>query len=72
MRRDPRLNELDEIAAQMVEWHITGQDLKAIAAWYAPDTFKDNEERLYVWGLLREHSALRRIIKSNAPQKEAA
>lgn len=72
VRRDPRLNELDEIAAQMVEWHITGQDLKAIAAWYAPDTFKDNEERLYVWGLLREHSALRRIIKSNAPQKEAA
>lgn len=67
-----RQQHLDDLAAQLVEWHQAGQDLKAIAAWYAPDAFADNEERLYVWGLLREYSALRRVIKANAPQKEAA
>lgn len=67
-----RQNGLDELAAELVSLHQSGQDMKAIGIWYAGSTFADNEERLYVWGLLREYSALRRIIKANAPQKEAA
>ena len=67
-----RQKHLDDLASDLIEMHKSGQDMKAIEAWYADGTFADNEERLYVWGLLREYSALRRVIKANAPQKEAA
>jgi hypothetical protein len=44
--------------------------MDAIRVWYAPDTFggdDPNEERKYVWGLLREESKLRSTIKANSP-----
>jgi hypothetical protein len=69
---DDRKSELEELALYLVDCHKNGKDTDAIRLWYADDTFADNEERLYVWGLLREYSALRRVIKANAPQKEAA
>ena len=70
--KTPRERALDDLASDLIEMHKAGQDMKAIEAWYADGTFADNEERLYVWGLLREYSALRRVIKANSPQKEAA
>ena len=70
--KTPRERELDDLAAELIAFHEEGKDMAAINAWYADTTFADNEERLYVWGLLREYSALRRVIKANAPQKEAA
>ena len=70
--KTPRERELDDLAAELIALHEEGKDMAAISAWYADTTFADNEERLYVWSLLREYSALRRVIKANAPQKEAA
>jgi hypothetical protein len=67
-----RLGELDELAAQMVEWHRDGKDTEAIRVWYAQETFAadaetGNEERLYVWGQLKTESKLRSTIKANNP-----
>lgn len=72
-----RQKALDELAADIVAMHEAGQDIKAAAAFWAPEAWsQDNptctEEQKYVWGLLSEYSALRRVIKANNPQKEAA
>jgi hypothetical protein len=71
-----RLRELEELATYMVDCHHAGEDMKAIDLWYAEGTFRDNEERLYVWGFLKPESKLRSAIKSNNPsankEKEAA
>lgn len=62
-----RLRELEEIATYMVDCHRAGEDMKAIDIWYADDTFRDNEERLHVWGFLKPESKLRSAIKANNP-----
>jgi hypothetical protein len=67
-----RQTELDELAAQMVEWHQQGNDMDAIRVWYAPETFAadaetGNEERMYVWGQLKPESKLRSTIKASNP-----
>lgn len=74
-----RLSELDDLAAQMIEWHKEGKDTEAIRVWYDPVTFEPdpeigNEERMYVWKQLREESKLRSTIKANNPHhsKETA
>jgi len=73
-----RRDELDDLALQMIEWHKAGNDIDAIRVWYAADTFSSdpdgtgNEERLYVWGLLKSESKLRSTIKSNKPEHAAA
>lgn len=71
-----RLRELEELAAYMVDCHRSGEDMKAIDIWYADDTFRDNEERLHVWGFLKPESKLRSAIKANNPaankEKETA
>ena len=66
----PRQMELEELALFMVDAHHNGEDLKAIEVWYDPKTWdKDNateqEEKLYVWGLLKTESKLRAAIKAN-------
>jgi hypothetical protein len=65
--------ELDELAAYMIDCHLAGQDLKAIGVWYLESNWsRDNpteqDERTYVWGLLKAHSKLRSAIKSNKPE----
>jgi hypothetical protein len=72
------LNEKREsFAAQLVRLHEEGNTLEAARLWYAPETRKEvlstNEAIEYVWGQLREYSALRSAIKANKPElKEAA
>lgn len=67
-----RREELEDLAYQLVEWHKNGNDAEAIRVWYAAETFDadqgtGNEERLYVWGLLKTESKLRSTIKANNP-----
>lgn len=73
----PRQRELDELAAYLIECHEQGYDLDAIKAWYLPANWSDDnateqDERTYVWGLLKPHSKLRSAIKANKPVSEAA
>lgn len=73
-----RRSELDDFALTLIEWHSAGNDIDAIKAWYSKDTWGSeadgtaNEERLYVWGLLKTESKLRSTIKANKPATEAA
>lgn len=69
-KREARGKELDQLADYMLECHSAGKDLAAIAAWKDPTTFdadlaEANEERKYVWGLLKVASKLRSAIKAN-------
>ena len=73
----PRQSELDELAAYLIECHESGKDLPAIEAWYQPknwseDNATEQDERTYVWGLLKPHSKLRSAIKANKHVAEAA
>ncbi len=77
---DPELKrqmELDELAQFLIASHDEGKDMPAIAAWYdsgnwAKDNPTEQEERQYVWGLLKPYSKLRAVIKANQPVREAA
>lgn len=76
-RVTPRQAELDEFAAYLIECHESGKDLPAIEAWYQPknwsaDNATEQDERTYVWGLLKPYSKLRSTIKANSPHKAAA
>lgn len=64
--------DMREIALYLVDCHKNGRDLDAIRAWYDPATFANNEQRVYVWSLLKTESKLRALIKANRPEKEAA
>lgn len=71
-----REKDLDDLAAYMVEMHEASKDMEAIKLWYGADTWdKDiptaNEEKKYVWGLLKDHSKLRSTIKANSPEELA-
>lgn len=79
--RAKRGAELEELALFLIDCHQHEKDMDAIRLWYAADTWSgDNatqqEEKEYVWGLLKSVSKLRSTIKSNHPerlaQKEAA
>lgn len=67
---------LDQFAAQLVQLHEEGNTLEAVRLWYAPENRKEllanNEAIEYVWGQLRDHSALRSAIKANKPELKAA
>lgn len=74
---EKRQMELDELAQFLIASHEEGKDMPAIAAWYdqgnwAADNPTEQEERQYVWGLLKPYSKLRASIKANNPHKEAA
>lgn len=76
---EQRQMELDELAQFLIASHEEGKDMPAIAAWYdqgnwAKDNPTEQEERQYVWGLLKPYSKLRAVIKQNSPHthKEAA
>lgn len=61
---------VEEVAMYLIDAHENGKDGDAIRVWYAPDTFEDNDERVYCWSLLKQHSKLRAIIKANKPATE--
>ena len=65
---DPaRIAELDELTLHLIDCHQAGRDMDAIKMYYAADTFKENEERAYVWANLNGQSKLRSTIKANNP-----
>jgi hypothetical protein len=65
---DERRAELEEMALCAVDQFNQGHHLAA-AAIYGELT--DNEEKLHLWGLLREESKLRAFIKETGPKKAA-
>lgn len=73
-----RQQELEALALDMIEMHRSGRDMEAIKVWNDPRTFGEEqfgtnqEERLYVWGLLKTESKLRSTIKANKPEPVAA
>lgn len=74
---DGRRDELKALAQDMLDANANGYQLRAIRAWYDPQSWaKDNEvaneEKKFVWGLLRECSELRSAIKANDPANESA
>ena len=67
-----REDELQSLALDMIELAQQGKELEAIRAWYDPQSFSADhetgqEERLFVWGLLKNESKLRAAIKANKP-----
>lgn len=56
------------IAQNIIDGFADGAEADTIAYYYAADTFADNEERVYVWNLLKPHSNIRSTIKANKPQ----
>jgi hypothetical protein len=74
--REKRQAELTELALYMIDCEQAGKQLDAIRVWYAADTFnadvnEANEERIFVWGLLKHESKLRSAIKANKPVDKA-
>lgn len=66
---------MQEVALFMIDMHRNERDMEAIRVWYDPATFESNEQRVYVWSLLKTESKLRALLKANNPnqqQKEAA
>lgn len=55
-----RESQLQELAMAAVEKFEAGNEWGAYEEY---STLTDNEEKLYVWGLLKKHSALRAAIK---------
>ncbi len=49
-----------------------GNEIEGIALYYRADTFRDNEERIHAWNLLKPHAGIRRTIKANQPQATTA
>ena len=73
-----RQQELEALALDLIEMHHAGRDMDAIKVWNNPATFNEDsfgtnqDERLYVWGLLKTESKLRSAIKANKPEPVAA
>jgi hypothetical protein len=70
---EARKAELTELALYMIDCERDGKQLDAIRLWYDPKTFnadtnEANEERIFVWGLLKHESKLRSAIKANKPE----
>lgn len=73
--RAKRGSELEELALYMIDAHLNEKDMDAIRIWYDPNTWgadnpTEQDERLYVWGLLKQHSKLRSTIKANNPSEK--
>jgi hypothetical protein len=62
-----RKDELENMALYMVEAHKAADDAKAIELYFE---LTDNDEKAYLWHLLRNESKLRAAIKANG--KKAA
>jgi len=69
-----RRAELDELALVMLDAQEQGREMHAVELYYA---LPNNEEKMYVWGLLKgpgggstPESRLRSFIKANSPHKE--
>ena len=62
--------QMQDLALYLVDCHRNGKDLDAIRVWYDPGTFESNEQRVFVWSLLKTESKLRALIKANKPETQ--
>lgn len=69
---DERKQAIREMVAEWIDAHHHEQDMPVISAWYAPETFQDNDERVFAWALLKTESKLRALIKANSPSNQKA
>jgi Protein of unknown function (DUF1071) len=74
--KEARQAELQELALYLIDCQQQDKQMDAIRLWYAADTWcadpeDANEERLFVWGLLKGESKLRSAIKANKPVDKA-
>lgn len=74
--KEKRGEELRELALHLVDCEKSGKQMEAIRLWYTKDTWHtdhqtEQEEKLYVWGLLKNESKLRTAIKANKPVDKA-
>jgi len=74
---EKRNNELTDLAMFLIDCHQNGKDTDAIRVFYEPSTWAaDNptatEEQKHVWGLLKNESKLRSMLKANSPHLKAA
>jgi hypothetical protein len=69
---EARQAELDELTLYLIDCATNETHMPAIKLWHDAKTWAAaadmaNEEKMYVWGNLKPHSALRSAIKANKP-----
>lgn len=72
VKKEARESELQELALYLIDCEKQEKQLDAIRIWYDPKTWPEdssdqNDEKTYVWGLLKHESKLRSAIKANNP-----
>jgi len=72
-KKEARGFELQELALYLIDCEQQSKQLDAIRLWYDPKTWAEdsseqNDEKVFVWGLLKHESKLRSAIKANKPE----
>lgn len=68
--KQKRREYLDGVAFELIQDFHDQKEAAAIAQWFAEDTFKDADERAYVWGLLKTETKLRALLQANSPHRD--
>ena len=73
MKKEARESELQELALYLIDCQQQEKQIDAIRIWYDPKTWAEdssdqNDEKTFVWGLLKHESKLRSAIKANKPE----
>lgn len=71
--KEARYADLQDLAAYLADCQAQDKQLDAIRVWYEPTTWAadssdQNDEKTFVWGLLKGESKLRAAIKANKPE----
>lgn len=71
--KEARYADLSDLAVYLIDCQQQEKQLDAIRIWYEPTTWAadssdQNDEKVYVWGLLKGESKLRAAIKANKPE----
>lgn len=66
---EQRLSELQELALELIESFAKNNGLAAVRMFYG---LTDNDEKVYVWNLLKTESKLRTFLKANKPTLNGA
>jgi hypothetical protein len=72
LKKEARESELQELALYLIDCQQQDKQMDAIRIWYDPKTWAadssdQNDEKTFVWGLLKHESKLRSAIKANKP-----
>jgi hypothetical protein len=72
VKKEARESELQELALYLIDCQQQEKQIDAIRIWYDPKTWAadssdQNDEKTFVWGLLKHESKLRSAIKANKP-----